>query len=70
MRVRWQRAGEASQTQCDMTEKAARKKFEKLKTDALCEWAELIGEDDDNYMEVLEDFDQTKLANIMKSIIG
>ena len=53
-----------------MTEKAARKKFEELKADALCEWAELIGEDDDNYMEVLEDFGQTKLANIMKSIIG
>lgn len=70
MRVRWQRAGEASQAQCDMTEKAARKKFEELKTDALCEWAELVGEDDDNYMEVLEDFDHIRLARIIDSLIG
>lgn len=71
MRVRYEMAGDSSCTaECDLTEKQARKRFEELKKNALCKWAELVGEDDDDYMEVLEDFDHTKLANIMKSIIG
>lgn len=69
MRIRYQMAGAGSYVaECDLSEKEAKKRFESLKRDALCEWGELIGEEDENYMEVLEDFDHTRLARIMKSL--
>ena len=71
MRVRYQMAGAASYTaECDLTEKQARKRFDELKADALCEWVELVGEDDENYMDIIDSFEHIKLARIMKSIIG
>lgn len=70
MRVRYQMAGHSSCAECDLSEKKARARYEELKTNVLCEWAELVGEDDEDYMEVLEDFDHTNLARIMKSLVG
>lgn len=63
MRVRYQMAGQQSYTaECDLTNKEAKKKFEALKKNALCEWAELVGEEDENYMEILKYFDHTEMA--------
>lgn len=71
MRVRYQMAGQNTwSAECDLSEKKARKRFEELKTNALCEWAELVGEEDDNYMDVIEDFDHIRLARMVKSIVG
>lgn len=53
MRVRFQIAGRIRyEAKCDLTERQARKLFNELKEDGLCEWAELVGEDDDDYMEI------------------
>ena len=70
MRVRYQMAGQASCAECDLPEKKARIRFKELEHNALCEWAELVGEDDDDYMDVLEDFEHIKLARMIKSIVG
>ena len=69
MRVRYEIAGEAPTAVCDLTDKQALKLFEELKTNALCEWGELVGEDDDNYMDILDSFDNMKLARMMHQII-
>lgn len=70
MRVRFQFVGHAAQAECDLTEKKARRRFEELKEAGLCEWAELVGEDEDNYMEILDSFDHIKLARMLASILG
>lgn len=71
MRVRYQLCGQTwYSTECDLTEKKAKRRFEELKETGLCEWAELVGEDEDNYMEILDSFDHIKLARMIKSIIG
>ena len=70
MRVRYQMAGQSSCARCDMSEKAARKFFEELAHNGRCEWAELVGEDDDDYMEVLGSFDHIKLARVLAEIMG
>lgn len=58
MRVRYQLAGEEAYTaECDLTEKAARKRYEECKKNPFCLWAELVGEEDDNYMDVIESFE-------------
>lgn len=70
MRVRYQMAGQSTWTAvCDLSEKKARNLFAELKSNALCEWGELVGEDDNNYMEILDEFDHIKLARIMRAII-
>lgn len=71
MRVRYEIAGRrGSEAKCDLTERQARKLFNELKADGLCEWAELVGEDDDDYMEVIEMFDHTEQARIIKAMFG
>lgn len=70
MRVRYQMYGQSTCAECDMTDKAARKLFDELSHKGLCEWAELVGEDDDNYMEVIDSFDHIKLARMFASILG
>ena len=62
MRIRYQMAREAGVAICDLSEKKARQIYSELERDGLCEWAELVGEDDDNYMEVLESFDHIESA--------
>ena len=69
MRVRFQFVGESVQAECDLTDKKAKEKFEELKTAGLCEWAELIGEDDNNYMDVLDSFDHIRMARQIKRIM-
>ena len=71
MRVRYQMVGQSGwSAECDLTEKKARALYEKLKTKGFCEWGELVGEDDDNYMDVLESFDHIKLARSLHKIVG
>lgn len=60
MRVRYQKINQTACAECDLTEKKARKRISDLKQDSRCLWAELVGEDDDNYMEILDQFDQDK----------
>ena len=70
MRVRYQMVGGQTQVRCDLEDKQAKKLFGRLFSDGLCEWAELVGEDDDNYMDVLESFDHIDLARSMAKIVG
>ena len=71
MRVRYEIAGRGGyEAKCDLTERKARKLFDELKTDGLCEWAELVGEDDDNYMEIIEQYDNIKSARMLKGMFG
>ena len=69
MRVRYQFVGSGYQAKCDMSDKKARKFFDELSRKGLCEWAELVGEDDDNYMEILDSFDHTKIARAFAEIM-
>lgn len=58
MRVRYSIFGNDSYSaECDLPEKQARNQFESLKRNPRCLWAELVGEDDGNYMQVLDAFD-------------
>ena len=57
MRVRYQMVGGQVQARCDLEDWQAKKLFKCLFSNGLCEWAELVGEDDDNYMDVLDSFD-------------
>lgn len=74
MRVRYEMYkngyGTGFQSKCDLSEKQARKLFEQLKEDATCGWAEIIGEDEDNYMEVLEEFEKINLARTISKFIN
>jgi len=69
MRVRYQMYGSDVQARCDMTPVLAKRFFKDLRHDGLCKWAELVGEDDDDYMEVLDSFDKTKLAVSMGDLM-
>lgn len=73
MRVRYQMVGEAEVAKCDLSEKKARKLFSELCKDGKCMWGELVGEDDDNYMDVIESFERIKeaqrLDQMLKSIV-
>lgn len=65
MRVRYQYAGGSSYiAECDLTEKKARKRFKELKQNAICEWVELVAEDEweGEYMEVIACDDKTETA--------
>lgn len=57
--------------ECDLTPKKARERFEKLKTNAKCGWVELVAEEDDEggYMEVIDQYDNTRLARIVSGLI-
>ena len=58
MRVRYQMAGQMSYTaECDLATRKAKALFNSLKKEPECEWAELVGEDDDDYMDILDSFD-------------
>ena len=71
MRVRYEIAGRFGyEAKCDLTERQARKLFNELKKDGLCEWAELVGEDDDNYMEIIDQYDNIRNARRMKKMFG
>ena len=62
--------GQEYQARCDMDERKARKLYKNLFSNGMCEWAELVGEDDDNYMEVLDSFDHIRLARSLAQIMG
>ena len=70
MRVRYQMVGQSSCARCDMSEKATRKFFEELSHTGRCEWAELVGEDDEDYMKVLESFNHIEFARTIAEIMG
>ena len=56
MRVRYQMVGKAEVAECDLSDKKARKLYSELERNGVCEWAELVGEDDDNYMDIIDKF--------------
>ena len=63
MRVRYEMAEEGSYTaECDLSNANARKLYEGVKRNGECMWGELVGEDEENYMDVLEQFDRTEEA--------
>ena len=74
MRVRYEMYkdghGTGSVAECDLTPKKARKRFEELKTAGKCGWCELVAEDDDEggYMEIIEDHEKIRFAQIISSI--
>lgn len=71
MRVRYQMIGSRTyQAECDLTAGKAKALYKKLGENGLCEWAELVGEDDDDYMEIIDSFDHIKQARMIASIIG
>jgi len=53
-----------------MEDRKARRLFKDLFGNGRCEWAELVGEDDDNYMDVLESFDHTMIARTFAELFG
>ena len=70
MRVRYQMAGDPTYTAvCDLEDKKAQKMYRDLQKNGLCEWGELVGEDDDNYMDILESFEQIEMARKLKSVM-
>lgn len=71
MRVRYQMCGELYRADCDLTPKQARKRFDELKNERYCEWAELVVEDDydddDMYMEIIDEFDNNDARDLYKA---
>lgn len=58
MRVRYKMYGsELYKAECDLSDKQAKKIFKDLQNNPLCLWSELVGEDDDNYMDVIDSYD-------------
>ena len=71
MRVRYQMVNQSGwSAECDLSERQAKKRFAELKEHGLCEWVELVGEDEDNYMDVLDSYDKTKEARMIAEILG
>lgn len=73
MRVRYQLAGSGEVAVCDLSDKDAIKLYADMKRNGECMWGELVGEDDDNYMDVIESFERIKeaqrLDQMLKSIV-
>lgn len=57
--------------ECDLAPKKARERFEDLKTNAKCGWVELVAEEEEEggYMEVIDEYDNTRLARIVSGLI-
>lgn len=70
MRVRYKIVGQEPAARCDMEDNLAKRLYKNLFSNGRCEWAELVGEDDGNYMDILESFDHEKLARSIAEIIG
>lgn len=69
MRVRYQLAGSGEVAVCDLSDKAAIKLYADMKRNGECMWGELVGEDDDNYMEVLDSFERIKEAQKLHQML-
>ena len=69
MRVRYEMyrngVGTGWVAECDLTERQARKRFNELKRDGVCGWVELVGEDDDDYMEILDSHCRIREAQML-----
>ena len=70
MRVRYQMVGQQACAECDMSDRAAKHLYDELSHKGLCEWAELVGEEDNNYMDIIDSFDHIKVARMFGKIIG
>ena len=74
MRVRYQmyKSGFplAIECKCDMTNKQAEKFYKDLSENVRCGWAEMVGEDDDNYMDVIKSFYHEKTAVFLTQMFG
>lgn len=66
MRIRYElyRNGQGTGdiVKCDLTDRYAKKLFKELKNDVRCGYAELVGEEEENYMEILDSFDHVSTA--------
>lgn len=69
MRVRYQYIDQDVHAECDLSDRQAKKRFLQLKADGLCEWVELVGEDEENYMDILDAHDKTKEAILMAKVL-
>ena len=62
MRVRFEiyrnGRGTGDRVECDLEDKKARARFAELKKYWRCGWVELVGEEEENYMEVIESFER------------
>ncbi|MCQ2270995.1 MAG: hypothetical protein MJZ52_07205 [Bacteroidales bacterium] len=71
MRIRYEMFenghGTGDCVECDLSDKQAKRKFKDLSKNARCGWAELVGEDDDNYMEIIDEFDHIDIAQTITS---
>lgn len=72
MRVRFEMydhgQGTGVQCECDLTKRQAKRKFKELSKNGRCAWAELVGEDEDNYMEIIDSFDHIGIARAATSL--
>lgn len=66
MRVRYEMyengVGVGYQAICDLSTGKANKLFDELSRNGCCGWVELVGEDDENYMEVIKSSEHIDLA--------
>ena len=75
MRVRYEMykngLGIGSVAECDLTPKQANKRYDELSTNAHCGWVELVAEEEDEgeYMAILKQHDQIRLARMISSIV-
>ena len=69
MRVRYQLAGSSEVAICDLSNKEAIKLYCGMKRNGECMWGELVGEDDDNYMDVIESFERIKEAQRLHEML-
>lgn len=74
MRVRYKLYNCEVRAVCDLTEKQARKKFSELKQSGRCLWVEIIGEEEHDYMQVIDAYDapeeQVKIQSIYDELFG
>lgn len=71
MRIRYKMANEPTDRAiCDLTDSTAKRKYKEICKNGFCEWAELVGEEDHNYMDVLEQYDNSKTARMIYSIMN
>ena len=70
MRVRYQMVNQSGwSAECDLPLKKAKQRYNELKENGWCMWCELIGEEEENYMDVLESFDKSKEAQMIALIM-
>ena len=57
--------------ECDLGENEARKKFDELRENVCCGWAEMVAEDENEgeYMDIVDEFEKEDRARVMSKVI-